>query len=541
MLQIFTVLILVLSYILPSSPWCGEAEEAYARKDWETAFELFLNRAKTGEEVAQFNIGLMYENGRGAKRDFAAAKKWYGKAAEQNNAEAQVNLGLLLLRNQPGANEYEEAKKWFQKAAEREHAGAKANLGAMYLLGLGGHRDPKKAFILTEEAAKQGNKEAQYNLGEMYEYGEGVVVDPSEALDWYEKAGRQGVESAKEAAERLIKGFWGAEDLKKRLKENEKYSGPINGLFDDTRAETMRAIRAAANLEVGDYDITALHNHLFYRVKDKLAARSPSTGPVALPPPPFVLFGDYHALVIGNQNYSYLSNLETSRKDAQKVSELLEDKYGFKVQTLYDATESEIKDAINQYRYSLNSNDNLLIYFAGHGWIDDATDRGYWLPIDATKQNPDKYVSTDDITNDLKAIPAKHVLVVADSCYSGTLTRDESIDIGRSRFEEETELARRLARDRSRTALTAGGLEPVMDSGAEGHSVFAFAFIRALSRNNKIISMQSLSHKIQTAVIKDAPHTPEYKTIRFAGSPNDGDFVFVPKGAAENSTFSKAP
>lgn len=81
-------------------------------------------------------------------------------------------------------------------------------------------------------------------------------------------------------------------------------------------------------------------------------------------------FGRFHALVIGNQNYKYLKPLRTPRADAQAVKKILKEKYGFQVQLLLDAKRDEITRALSTLRRTMREKDNLLIYYAGHGFLD---------------------------------------------------------------------------------------------------------------------------------------------------------------------------
>ena len=94
-------------------------------------------------------------------------------------------------------------------------------------------------------------------------------------------------------------------------------------------------------------------------------------------------FGNYHALVIGIDEYKHLPKLETAVRDAKAVAQVLEKDYGFKVRLLVNPDRLGIIDAFDEYRESLGGKDNLLIYYAGHGWLDEDADRGYWLPADA--------------------------------------------------------------------------------------------------------------------------------------------------------------
>jgi hypothetical protein len=124
----------------------------------------------------------------------------------------------------------------------------------------------------------------------------------------------------------------------------------------------------------------------------------------------------------------------------------------------------------------------------------------------------------------MRAIRAKHIMVVADSCYSGTLTR--AVDPQINTNQERVSWITRMSKKRSRTALVSGGLEPVMDSGGSGHSVFAQAFINALAENTDVMEGGRLYDRIKRPVALNSKQTPRYSDIRFTGH-DGGDFVFV--------------
>ncbi len=234
-------------------------------------------------------------------------------------------------------------------------------------------------------------------------------------------------------------------------------------------------------------------------------------------------FGRYEALVIGNNTYrNGLRPLKTAIADARSVAKALQTQYGFKVTLLVDATRAQIFSALTKLRLSLTWDDNLLIYYAGHGSFDQAGDQGYWLPVDAVPQDPTNWVSNSDITTMLKAIPARHVMVVADSCYSGSLTREAEVDI------RDANYLGRIVQKRARTVLTSGGLEPVADAGSGGHSIFAAALLAALQENTGIMDAETFFEKVRKPVVLAAQQTPEYSNLRSAGH-DGGDFIFVRK------------
>ena len=232
-------------------------------------------------------------------------------------------------------------------------------------------------------------------------------------------------------------------------------------------------------------------------------------------------FGRYFALVVGNDAYRHLRPLRTAGRDASAIAELLESKYGFEVERLADATREDVLDALRGLRSRLSASDNLLIYYAGHGWLDEAADEGYWLPVDATRESEVNWIAHSTISAYLKAIRAKHILVVADSCYAGKLTRGIRV-VHRTPSHLEV-----LARKRARVVLTSGGLEPVDDAGRGDHSAFAAALLDALSENDGILDTGSLYARIRRPVMLASDQTPELADIRRAGH-EGGDFLFVP-------------
>jgi len=233
-------------------------------------------------------------------------------------------------------------------------------------------------------------------------------------------------------------------------------------------------------------------------------------------------YGHYYAVVIGNNNYKKLPKLNTAVDDAKAVAATLEQDYGFTVSLLTDASEEQVVGALDELRRKLTPQDNLLIYYAGHGWYDDGAERGYWLPVDAVADNQSHWISNADITDVLKAMQARHVLVVADSCYSGSLTRGLAIGSRSPGYFED------IVKRRARTVLTSGGLEPVLDAGGGGHSVFAKAFLDALQANIGVIDGEGIYHRVYDQVRLNAEQEPGYGNIRLAGH-DGGDFLFVRK------------
>ncbi|MGD9231480.1 MAG: caspase family protein [Desulfobacterales bacterium] len=214
--------------------------------------------------------------------------------------------------------------------------------------------------------------------------------------------------------------------------------------------------------------------------------------------------------------------MATAKNDALALADVLKRKYRFKnTILLLDATRADILKALTYLRKRLTNVDNLLIYYAGHGWHDEDADEGYWLPVDADRDNPTNWVSNASITAVIRATKAKHIMVIADSCYSGKLSRSISV-VGPITGVD----LRRLAKKRSCTVLSSGGLEPVMDRGGGEHSVFAKTFLQMLEENEDILEGHRLFTLLRRPVMLNSDQTPEYSDIRKAGH-DGGDFLFI--------------
>ncbi|MGJ0517184.1 MAG: caspase family protein [Methylomicrobium sp.] len=245
-------------------------------------------------------------------------------------------------------------------------------------------------------------------------------------------------------------------------------------------------------------------------------------------------FGNYYALIIGNNRYEKLPQLDTPANDAQEVEKILRDKYGFNTKLLIDANRYQILSAMNELRGKLTEKDNLLIYYAGHGELDKVNMRGHWLPVDAEADNNANWISTVSITDILNTMSSQHILVIADSCYSGAMTRAAlaRLDAGMSP-EKKSEWLKAMLKAKSRTVLTSGGLKPVMDGGGGDHSVFANALIKALRTNSGLLEGQELYRNVSANVVAvaadyEVEQVPQYAPVSHAGH-EAGEFFFVPK------------
>lgn len=257
-------------------------------------------------------------------------------------------------------------------------------------------------------------------------------------------------------------------------------------------------------------------------------------------------FGKYHALIIGNNNHEHIQNLRTAENDAIAIESLLREKFGFETKLLLNATRGDILNAFNGYRKSLTSEDNLIIYYAGHGEL--AFDKGFWMPVDAEPDNDTNWIPNQQITQYIETMNAKHVMVIADSCYSGTLSRSSLAKIATGMTpSQEKRWYEKISSSKVRTVFTSGGVKPVLDSvGNSRHSVFSAAFLDELeTAQTPVVSAYNLFLKVQARVKEDAERigeeqNPQYSPMKFAGH-ETGEFLFVQKRFLKSASNEVKP
>ena len=255
----------------------------------------------------------------------------------------------------------------------------------------------------------------------------------------------------------------------------------------------------------------------------------------------------FHALVIGINKYKSFSDgsgwepLLTGRPDAQAVSQLLEQEYGFEVQTLVDedATRSNIMKAFDKIVH-LTLDDAILVYFSGHGYYDKDFGEGFWIPQDARREDDgrsptEEWLWNSTLTKIVGASQARHVLVVVDSCYAGSLFRGTEHIVDRHRFH----WYRRANTRPSRYLLTSGANEPVPDGVR--HSVFAQKLLNYLKYSEQDIFSASDIGKTLRMEVSPLTGTMVQMGPMQVSSHAGGEFVFMRKGAELQLKEAKQP
>jgi hypothetical protein len=228
------------------------------------------------------------------------------------------------------------------------------------------------------------------------------------------------------------------------------------------------------------------------------------------------------ALLIGVGDYGNgIPKLNSPLKDIQDMARLYREQFGYEVRALPNGDKASIVRELNRLILQSGPNDSIVIFYAGHGQLVEKTGRGYWIPGKASPDNPAQWISNQDIGRALQNISARQVLLISDSCYSGTLTRDAKQQKSEVLPDPGAVLAKR-----SVTVLSSGGEEPVADAGKDGHSVFAWHFMRALQTVTEWSRGVDLYEQVAGGVEKDFPQEPQYGAAINSGHELGGDFLF---------------
>jgi len=231
----------------------------------------------------------------------------------------------------------------------------------------------------------------------------------------------------------------------------------------------------------------------------------------------------YYALIIGINNYSdpAINSLRNPIRDSERLYEILTTKYTFEeenIQFLKDAKREELFYALDYLTRTVTPDDNLLIFYAGHGRWDDDAKIGYWLPSNARKISSAEWFPNSQLVDFLKMIDSKHTLLITDACFSG------SIFTARSAFSDAPLAIEKLYELPSRKAMTSGTLTEVPDE-----SSFTKYLIDRLSSNGELYYTASdLFNSLRKAVINNSEAVPQYGEIKNVGD-EGGDFIFIRK------------
>jgi hypothetical protein len=307
--------------------------------------------------------------------------------------------------------------------------------------------------------------------------------------------------------------------------------------YTDSTLTVKFDIAGADITNVNDLDLSIKIDHPLNRSLDRSVAQNysefrgdPLKGLNVAQAMKSVQVGEYYGLIIGIDEYNgEWPRLKNAVNDAKSVADLLSSKYTFKyIKTLYnqDATRDNIMKEFEFLLQKVKENDNVMIYYSGHGDYIQNMDKGFWVPVDASSKSISKYISNEDIKSFLSGIHSKHTLLVTDACFSGDIFRGKTITIP---YDNSAKYYSKMYSLNSRKALTSGGVEPVLDKGKDNHSIFAYYFLEALTKNTeKYFDAGQLFDFLKIPVVNNSYQTPIYSPIKNTGD-EGGQFIFIMK------------
>lgn len=431
------------------------------KTDYAMAFEWYLKAADKGYASAQYHLGRMYENGWGVKKNDEKAQKWYQKAADGYDEEGIAALKalkhkldlerrMMSAKSSPfsaeenyakaqefnGRKEYEQAFQLFLLSADQGFGPAQSQVGLMYLEGKGIGSDYLIGAEWLMKAADQKVADAEYMLGVLYQKGEGVSQDEKKGLSLIQRAAKRGHEDAKYYLESLNREKVKKETRKQRLNQ---FSDP-----------------------------------------------------------------NIFAVIIGNEKYKNVAEVPFAENDAKAFKEYVKDILG-----VYD--ESHIKyvenGGLNEMLIAVEWLTNAvkrcggegkaIFYYAGHGIPDEADGSAYLLPVDGVGNLPRTAYSLSELYETLGAMQVKSVTVFLDACFSG------------SKREKGMLISARGVAIKSKQSSPYGNM--VVFTAAQGdetaypwkeqkHGVFTYYLLKKLDDSNGEVTLGELSEYLEKQV-----------------------------------------
>ena len=253
--------------------------------------------------------------------------------------------------------------------------------------------------------------------------------------------------------------------------------------------------------------------------------------------PPHVR-GERHFLAIAIDDYAE-APLFNCVSDAEAVAHALVTHYDFPEANIRflrnaEAEAEAIYDALEHYARALGEHDSLILYFSGHGQLHQELGDGYWLPADCQlKKYRSQGIPNDEIRKRIAAQKARHVLLLVDSCFAGSLFAQKNGPADAAERDPHT-----AERFHSRWAITAGRREPVSDGKPGDRSPFAQKLLQFLEKDGpERFTAAELGEFVITAVARNAQQQPDARPLQNAGD-DGGRLVFYRKAAERPDTLA---
>lgn len=533
--------------------------EVKAAKEKAVAAKTPEEQKRAKEEVAKAETQKAEKETEKSAKEVKVAEE-RAKASDNKEAKKEVE-------DKKAEHEVKKADAEVKKAEEKAHKEKDSNKRK--------DDEIKVAKVKAEKAdaeakqadheAKQAKEEAKSSQSADRKY---AALKKAEASELKAQAKRKEAEAKRAEAE------YGQDSSQARQKRNEAdaLSKEANSKESEFR-EVKQRVEDKAILAFGSVDVAAMNKN---RVKDVMAARhefkiealkpalnilkadpkaadlkacGPGSGDVCIRPPAAAIANALIevmprvrvpvmtpvtsflpaiqrkvAVVIGINAYQdpSIPSLNGAAKDADGVGQMLKDKMGYDVVMVRNGSRADIVRALNKVSDETGSRDSVMVYYAGHGYQTEDTKAGYWIPSDGSSKDPSKWISNADISRLLTNIPAKQMMLVSDSCFSGTLASEQKAVPGAMGKNVQEILGKR-----SVIVMSSGGEEPVLDEGKDGHSVFSWHLMDKIGKVEQYKNGIEVFDAVRDGVVKDGiPQVPLYGASVSAGHMAGGEYLF---------------
>jgi hypothetical protein len=240
-----------------------------------------------------------------------------------------------------------------------------------------------------------------------------------------------------------------------------------------------------------------------------------------------------YGLIFATDQYDHWSDLVNPVFDSKTIAEEIKKTYGYKVEVVENATQSEVLKKLREYgEKKYKPLDQLFIFFAGHGTFDQTFGEGFVVTKESQSNDEGKttYLSHNRLRSIVNNIPCDHIFLAMDVCFGGTF--DAALASSRGAGAEEVykeqgqaEFVARKLTYKTRRFLTSGGKTYVSDGIPGKHSPFAKNFLEALrSRGGRdgVLTLPELFSYVER--LKIQPRFGE-----FGDNAPGSDFIFVVK------------
>lgn len=482
-----------MSYIGPALPVKTTAELCekrggeyveYDRASLQSTLKVWNEKAEAGDPEAQLFVAQAYERGIDRAPDPAKAAEWYAKAAKNGSREAKLSLAALMEEGRGVPADPEGALKLYREAMGLDEELVRAS-------------QARQEVTLARMQLESARADADARIARL----QSEVTALADARD-QETQRRQ----AKESELAALTDARDQETQSHQAKESELIALTVQ------RAQTLEKLAALP---------PASPTRSVSRAPSSVAGAPPTLSVEGKP------FGRYYALVVGVEKYDHLAPLKTPIADAEAVADVLQRRYGFETTLLRNPDYYTLTGELVRVLANRKADDNVLIYFAGHGELDGK--EGFWLPRDAT-QTRESALPNSLLVSSMTQFAGRTLLVIADSCFGAALAAPREIS---GPLEYSPEDSASFLANKGRYVISAGGETPVIDDGGNGHSVFTSELLRVLESNDRVLTQRGLAIALKQGVEDTSRRlgqvqVPEVAPMRDGRGYEGGKFYLVP-------------